>query len=109
VLAPSSAVATCRPAPISKFFRNKPVSKSRRPSSELRPPSVQPPCSPKYDQVKVVNKHLSKRLEEFKTNASKNAVALLYVLAELLARMLEDFLAPIRILFASYFSEDETS
>ena len=62
-----------------------------------------------YDQVKVVNKHLSKRLEEFKTDASKNAVALLYVLAELLPRMLEDSLAPIRPLFASYFAEDETT
>lgn len=60
-----------------------------------------------YDQVKVVNKHLSKRLEEFKTDASKNAVALLYVLAELLPRMLEDSLAPIRPLFASYFAQDE--
>ena len=62
-----------------------------------------------YDQVKIVNHHLHKRLEDFTTDASKNAVALLYVLAQMLPRMLDDSLAPIRPLFASYFAEDETS
>lgn len=60
-----------------------------------------------YDQVKVVNHHLHKRLEEFPTDVSKNAVALLYVLAQMLPRILDDSLAPIRPLFASYFAEDE--
>ena len=56
-----------------------------------------------------MNHHLHKRLEDFTTDASKNAVALLYVLAQMLPRMLDDSLAPIRPLFASYFAEDETS
>jgi len=60
-----------------------------------------------YDRVKIVNHHLHKRLEEFETDASQNAVALLYVLAELLPRMLDDSLASIRPLFAAYFAEDE--
>ena len=61
-----------------------------------------------YDQVKVVNQHLSKRLEEFETDASKNAVARLFVLAELVPKMLDDSFESIRPLFASYFAEDET-
>ena len=36
-----------------------------------------------------------------------NAVALLYVLAQMLPKMLDDSLAPIRPLFSSYFAEDE--
>ncbi len=62
-----------------------------------------------YDQVKVVNHHLHKRLEEFTTDASKNAVVLLYVLAQMLPKILDDSLAPIRPLFASYFGEDEST
>lgn len=62
-----------------------------------------------YDRVKIVNHHLHRRLEELETDASQNAVALLYVLAELLPRMLDDSLATIRPLFAAYFAGDETS
>lgn len=62
-----------------------------------------------YDQVKIVNHHLHKRLEEFTTDASKNAVVLLYVLAQMLPKLLDGSLATIRPLFASYFTEDDTS
>ena len=45
---------------------------------------------------------------EYTTDASKNAVSLLYVLSQMWPRMLSDSLAPIRPLFASHLAEDET-